>query len=249
MFQNIHKPIDFDCYRPYISAETMMGPSSVRILGELLEKHPPRLAPDDLVLDLGCGKGLTSLVLAKETAARIYAADLWIRAEENEQRFIGWGVDRQIVAMGADANHLPFEEKQFAAMVSVDAYHYFGGCKGFFEEKILPFLKDGGVALIGVPGLRDRFEGRAEELLADWLGDDADLFQSPKQWKEQIGHGGRIESVENWEMACFDQAWSDWLAVDSPYAAGDRRYFDSVIRPYTCLVGIQVKIKSANMGE
>ena len=38
-------------YKPYISAETMMGPNSVRILAELFDKYPLQLAPDDILLD------------------------------------------------------------------------------------------------------------------------------------------------------------------------------------------------------
>ncbi len=79
-------------YKTYISAETMMGPNSVRILAELLDKYPLRLAPDDRVLDLGCGKGLTSLIIAKETGAKVFANDLWISAEENAKRFNEWGI-------------------------------------------------------------------------------------------------------------------------------------------------------------
>ena len=29
------------------------------------------------------------------------------------------------------------------------------------------------MVLIGIPGLKDEYTGRAEELLSDWLGDDA----------------------------------------------------------------------------
>lgn len=44
--------------------ENMMGPSSVVILEELLKQQPLRSGMR--VLDLGCGRGLTSLFLAKE---------------------------------------------------------------------------------------------------------------------------------------------------------------------------------------
>lgn len=67
-----------------------MGPNSVRILEELLDKYPLGLAPDDQILALGCGTGLTSLVIAKETGAKVYANDLWISAEENQKRIIEW---------------------------------------------------------------------------------------------------------------------------------------------------------------
>lgn len=136
-------------YKKYLSAETMMGPNSVRVLEELFEKYPLQLSSDDLLLDLGCGKGLTGLVIAKETGARVYANDLWISAEENEKRFDEWGIGGQVIPVCEDANHLNFEEKKFNALVSIDSYHYFVGHQRFFGEKILPFIKDGGAVYIG----------------------------------------------------------------------------------------------------
>ena len=123
--------MNMEDYREYVSTETMMGPNSVRILAELLDKYPLRLASDDLILDLGCGTGLTSLCIAKETGARVFANDLWISAEDNGTRFAEWGVKDRITPVCEDANHLHFEERQFRALVSIDSYHYFAGSKGF----------------------------------------------------------------------------------------------------------------------
>ena len=87
--------MNISSYKKYISEETMMGPNSVRILAELLDKYPLQLADDDLILDLGCGTGLTSFVIAKETRAKVYANDLWVSAEENRKRFAQWAVWRK----------------------------------------------------------------------------------------------------------------------------------------------------------
>lgn len=197
--------MNIDTYKAYISAETMMGPNSARILAELFDKYPLRLAADDVILDLGCGTGLTSLIIARETGAKVFANDLWVSAEENGKRFDGWGVGEQVTPVCEDANDLHFEKKQFCVLVSIDSYHYFAGNEGFFQEKILPFMKDGGEVLIGIPGLKDAYADRAEELLSDWLGDDAYMFKNPnagknlsaatesKWWK----HGRWIVSVRH----------------------------------------------------
>ncbi len=238
--------MDINNYKEYLSGETMMGPNSVRVLAELFDRHPLLLDSDGLILDLGCGKGLTSLVIAKETGARVYADDLWISAEENGKRFAQWGIGEQVKPICEDANNLPFEGGQFNALVSIDSYHYFAGHEGFFQEKLLPFMKDGAVVLIGIPGLKDEYTGRAEELLSEWLGDDAYMFKSPTSWKALIGCHDRIESVKTWEMDCFEKAWSEWLDTDNKFACGDRQYFETIIRPYTCFVGIYIKLKTPN---
>ena len=235
--------MDFEQYRKYMSAETLMGPNCVSVLEELLGKHPLQLSPDDAVLDLGCGTGLTSLVIARETGAKVYANDLWISAKDNAARFAQWGVSEQIIPVCEDANRLRFDREQFRALVSVDSYHYFAGTKGYFESRILPFLASGAVVLIGIPGIKDAYAGRSEELLCDWLGGEAYMFKSPKQWEEIIGSHERIESVQTWEMACFESAWSSWLAMDQEYARSDKGHYETIIKPYTCFVGICIKLK------
>ena len=56
-----------DCYREYFSAGNMMGPNSLRLVDELLATYPLSCTEDSLVLDLGCGRGVTSLFIARET--------------------------------------------------------------------------------------------------------------------------------------------------------------------------------------
>jgi len=221
----------------------LMGPNCLRILAELLGRYSLQLSASDKVLDLGCGKGLTSFALAKETPAQVYANDLWIAAGENAERFAEWGVGDQVIPVHEDANQLHFDRKMFQALASVDAYHYFGTGSAFFADQILPFLADGATVLIGIPGIRDAYAGRSEELLSDWLGDEAYMFQSPSDWKRIIGSHDRIAQVDTWEMGCFDAAWDEWFATGHEYAIGDQQFFESLIRPYTCFVGIHVKIR------
>ena len=230
-------------YEKYMTAEILMGPNSARILEELLAKDPLQLSSEKMVLDLGCGKGLTSFILARETGAKVYATDLWIPAEDNAKRFREWGAGEQIIPVHEDANELKFDKDQFSSLVSIDSYHYFATKKGFFEEKILPFLRDKAVVLIGIPGIKDKFSGRSEELLADWLGEEAYMFQSPSAWKEIVGKNDNIDDIETWEMDCFDKAWEEWFATEHKYALGDKQFFDTLIKPYTCFVGIYIKLK------
>ena len=232
-----------DNYKEYFTSEYLMGPCSLRILDELLETCPLPCTAESKILDLGCGTGITSLFLAKETGAEVTGLDLWISAEANAKRAEQWGVKDRFLPVHGDANAMPFAPETFDAVVSVDAYHYFGTPEDFFGEKILPVIKEGGAVLIGIPGIRNEFDGRSSELMADWLGDEAYMFQSAESWKKIIGSHPDIAEVKTWELACFDQAWQDWFDTKHEYAMGDLALFDSIIKPYSCFVGIWVKKK------
>ena len=67
--------------------------------------------------------------------------------------------------------------------------------------------------------------------------------KSQEQWRRLIGRHDRIESVKTWEMGCFREAWSEWLAADNEFSRSDRKYFETTIRPYTCFIGIYIKLK------
>ena len=232
-----------DNYKDYFKAEYMMGPNCLRLLDELLTRCPLRFTKENKVLDLGCGKGATSLFIAKETGATVCANDLWISEEENRARFAEWGMQDQIFPVHEDARNLHFEKEQFDALISIDAYHYFAGKEGFFAEKILPFLKKCGTALIAVPGMKAEYDGRSEELLTPWLKEEAYMFQSRVFWKSIIGPHPDIEKVVTWEMDGFDLPWQEWFDTQHEFALDDLSHFETLIRPYTCFVGILVKKK------
>ena len=116
-----------------------MGPNSFRLLDELIRRSPED-ERYDRTLDLGCGYALTSLFVANETGAKtVYAFDLWISATENYERIRDNGLEDKIIPIHGDAMDMPFAHNYFDAVISVDAYHYFGCKAGVFAEKILPF--------------------------------------------------------------------------------------------------------------
>lgn len=232
-----------DNYKKYFNADYLMGPNSVRLLDELLIKYPVSFNKENHVLDLGCGKGLTSLFIAKETGAMVYANDLWIEAKENAKRFSKWNVSNCIISSHEDATVLSFEQEMFDMIISVDSYHYFAGEKHFFEEKILPYVKKGGMVLICVPGIKEQYEGKQQELLTDWVGEEYDKFHSCGWWKDIISGSREIEFIDTWEMDNFDIAWDEWLETDNEYALGDKKFYQSHIKKYTTFVGIAVKKK------
>src|SRR5512146_2849994 len=104
--------------------ENMMGPNALMMIEELARSM--KLEKGMRVLDLGCGRGLTSIFLADVYGVTVFATDLWISATENFERFKAVGMEDKIIPIHAEAHELPYAEGFFDAAVCVDAYHYFG---------------------------------------------------------------------------------------------------------------------------
>jgi cyclopropane fatty-acyl-phospholipid synthase-like methyltransferase len=65
------------------------------------------LRPGMRVLDLGCGKGLSSIFLAREYGLQVWATDLWIPATDNLQRIEQASLTDRVFPIHADARSLP----------------------------------------------------------------------------------------------------------------------------------------------
>lgn len=199
--------------------ENMMGPNSMRILEELIQKIP--LQKGMRVLDLGCGRGLTSIYLAKEFGVEVFATDLWIPASENHQRFCQMGVAERIVPIHADALDLPYADRFFDAVVSVDSYHYFGNNDTYFTEKLGPLLKKDAWVAIAFPGMKyEVHDNIPEEMKPFWEPEALACWHSIEWWRPKFAE--KLRDFRIWEMNCFDTAWEDWLQTENPYAISDR---------------------------
>lgn len=88
--------------------KNMMGPNCIKILEELTSKI--KLEKGMRILDLGCGKGISSIFLAKEFDATVFATDLWIEPTENYKRFKEFKLDDKIFPIQAEAHELPYAE-------------------------------------------------------------------------------------------------------------------------------------------
>ena len=140
----------------------------------------------------------------------------------------GNGLDRKIIPIHGDAMDMPFAQGYFDAIVSVDAYHYFGCREGVFAGKILPFVKEGGSVLIAIPGLKEEPKGKMKELFETWAErEDAKLFWTGDRWEKMLKHecGDRCR-IEIREAECYDIAWREWLETGHEYGARDKAFLD-----------------------
>jgi cyclopropane fatty-acyl-phospholipid synthase-like methyltransferase len=143
-----------------------MGPHPLWQLEDIL----PALAlkPGSLVLDLGCGRGATSVFLARECGVTVTACDLLVRVEELAAVFREAGVERSVTAVNADVRQLPFADDEFDAIVSIDAFEYFGTDVHLLPA-LLRVLKSGGTVGITTPGFEPAWLPDGRENWIRWV--------------------------------------------------------------------------------
>lgn len=185
-------------------AELAMGPNPLWLAEFLTEGMA--LKPGMKVLDLGCGKAATSVFFAKEFGVEVWASDLWIDAAANEQRIADEGMSGQIHAVHAEAHSLRFEKDFFDAVVSLDAYHYFGNSETYIGY-ISQFLKRGSQIGIVVPGLTGEMEDDPPKHLQPYWYWDFWTFHSPEWWRRHWDRSGKV-SVEIADM--LPDGWKYW---------------------------------------
>jgi SAM-dependent methyltransferase len=188
--------------------ENLMGPNPLWLLESLTEVMP--IEPGARVLDLGCGKALTSIFLAKEFGARVWATDLWIDASSNSERIREAAVEDLVTPIHAEAHTLPFANGFFDAVVSIDAYQYFG-TSDLYIGYITRFLRDRGRIGIVVPSLATEIADEMPEHLAPYWEWDFCCFHSPGWWRTMWQRSQKV-TVEHADW--IEDGWKDWLRFD-----------------------------------
>lgn len=221
----------------------IMGPNPLKLCEELLAEH--RIPAGARVMDLGSGEGLTSAFLAKEYGFTVYAADLWSEPESHYPLFENFGLSReQCIPVKADANDLPFEREFFDSVVCVDSYNYFGRDPSYLDEKLLPFVKSGGMIYAAVTGMKkDCHDNIPEVLLRSWNAEQLDYIHDAQWWRNMVSQSRDCEVVSVHEMQSNAEVWADWLRQDNEYAVGDRATMEHGGLDYMNFVAIVLRKK------
>lgn len=223
--------------------EKIMGPNPIKLEEELMLGN--KIPDGSVVCDLGSGRGLTSVFLAKEYGFKVYAADLWSDPEENKKFFESMGLtEEQIIPVKADAENLPFEKDFFDAVVTTDSYNYFGRNSMYLDEKLLPFVKSGGYIYISIPGMKkDCHDDLPKELLLSWTPEQLDYMHDAAYWEATVEQCVGAELIEIGEMESNDEVWADWLKQDNEYAVGDRKSMEAGGGKYLNFIKIVLRKK------
>lgn len=186
-----------------------MGPNPLRLLEELISRM--ELRPGMRVLDLGCGKAMTSVFLARECGVQVGAADLWISPADDLERITAAGCADRIVPLRLQARELPFAHGYFDAVVSVDAYHYFG-TDDFYLGYLADFIRPGGTLGITVPGVRAEIEQVPGHLRPWWQWEFMSLH-TVAWWRRHWELTGKVRVLDAWEPDEGWRLWRTWCEV------------------------------------
>lgn len=220
----------------------IMGPNPLKLCEELL--RDVYIPCGVRVCDLGSGTGITSALLAREYGLDTYAVDLWSDPQENRAFFDSLGISRDTIhPVQADVSQgLPFEHGYFDAVVSIDSYNYYGRDPHYLGERLLPYVKQGGMLYVSIPGMvRDRHDNLPVCLLKSWTPEQLDYMHDIDWWRAMIEPTPGVEIVSMQPMLCTDEAWEDWIACDNEYAAGDRAAVEAGALEYLNIIAIVLR--------
>ena len=173
------------------------------------------LNPGMKVLDLGCGRAVSSIFPRREFGVQVWAVDLWFSASENMTRIQDAGLEGGVFPVHADARCLPFAPNFFDAVVCVDCFPYFG-TDDLYLNYLAGFVNLGGMIGTAGAGLMREIEGSVPEHLRVWWTQDLWCLHSPSWWRWHWERTGimKIEVAD-----ALTDGWKfllDWLRVIAP---------------------------------
>src|SRR5262244_3739670 len=179
------------CYHPEWVLAGVSGGANPLWLTEWLAEALD-LRPGMRVLDLGCGRALSSVFLRREFGVQVWATDLWFSAAENGQRIRDAGVEDSVFPVHADARSLPFSDEFFDVIVSLDSFSYYG-TDDLYLNYLARFVKPGGVIGIAGAGLVQEIEGPLPEHLRRWWTPELSSLHSASWWRRHWERTGIMD--------------------------------------------------------
>jgi cyclopropane fatty-acyl-phospholipid synthase-like methyltransferase len=184
------------------------------------------LRPGMRVLDLGCGRALSSVFLRREYGVQVWATDLWFSASENLRRIRDAGVEDGVFPIHAEARALPFAAEFFDAVISLDSFPYYG-TDDLYLNALARFVKPGGAVGIAGAGLVREIDGPVPDHLRGWWTPDLWCLHSAAWWQRHWARTGILEVTTADTMPDGWRLWMDWHRVIAPDNAAEIQALDS----------------------
>ena len=181
-------------YDPDLILQNAMGSHCLWLQESLAQAM--NLKPDMRVLDMGCGKAISSIFLAKEFGVRVWATDLRINPTDNWKRVCEMCVGDKVCPIQADANNLPFADNYFDAMVSINSLFFYATGESFLKEHILRNVKPGGEIGIIVPSFLHEYTDNYPESYEPYI-DSYGIrgWHTSEWWKAHLEKTGLVDVI------------------------------------------------------
>jgi SAM-dependent methyltransferase len=201
-------------YHPDWVRESIGGGANSLWLSEWLAQSVD-FRPGMRVLDLGCGRGASSIFFHREFGVQVWAVDLWFDADERLSRIRDAGAEGQVVPVRADARALPFDRESFDVVVSIDSFPYYG-TDDLYLGYLARYLKPGGTLGIAGAGLTQEIDGSLPEHLTSWWTPDLWCLHSASWWRRHWERTGIVDVTLADAMPDGWRRWLDWHHAVAP---------------------------------
>ena len=186
--------------------DNSMGPNPLWLVEWL--SRDMHFSKDMVVLDMGCGKAITSIFLAKEFGCTVFANDLWIPPDDNLKRIMEHSLQQRVFPIRAEAHALPYATNFFDAITCVDAYQYFG-TDDFYLDYFVKFVKPGGQIGIVVPGWLREKKSHMPPGLEAFPSREFVSFHTCDWWRDHLNQSGLVEIQKCDNMPNGKLVWLD----------------------------------------
>lgn len=146
------------------------------------------------VLDLGSGKAVSAIFLAREFDVNVWAVDHRSDPTNNYLRAMDMSVDHKVFPMKINAGLLPFPKGFFDVIIAVDSFMYYG-TNSAYTSYISEFLKLGGqIGIVDV--CCDNHETDSMEAM---MKEKASIFHSLNWWID-LWESSNLLTIKNAEV-------------------------------------------------
>lgn len=203
-----------------------MAPGGLLLAEVMIEQLS--LKAGERVLDLGCGRGQSSVFLASQYGANVVSLDLWTPAEERKLSAIAAGVGACVTPLQGDIGRgLPPEFGSFDGIFCLQAFHCFGTRPGIVRY-LASLLKPGGRMCFA----QGCFKQEPDELPALFLETDGwnvqyGTYHSARWWRDQVESSGLFDIKLAQEVLDGDVLWEDDVLYRGDRAGWSEEFLSS----------------------
>lgn len=178
--------------------DSFVGTGGMYLATKMIQQM--NLKKGDIVLDLGCGFGTTSMYLAEHFDVTVIAVDLWQSPSKLKDRLSGMDYYNKVIPLNFDiVKNNPFADNYFDAIFCMNSFFIYGEDSNFIEG-LLRTLKVGGTFCLGSECFNQepKFEKTniPEVYSFDWTWDIWDIcyskYHSPDWWKLKLKQSGML---------------------------------------------------------